>query len=391
MSESRNDRSTDSMTRAGIQRTRWFKWLLFAAFWTLLGLSFASQFYISSSKLNRPVAWSYALNHSLLDWYVFAALSLPAIHLARRFRLERGLWEQSLPIHFGGSIGFSLLYVVLRAWIAQGQAFWAGQSLSFSDAFQPLVVKVFHFSFLVYWVIIGVSHAFDYYRQAQDREFRGVQLERRLTEARLQALQIQLNPHFLFNTLHAISALMHQDVNAADRMIVRLSDLLRYALESTDAQEVPLGQELDFLDRYLEIEQTRFGPRLAIHKQIDPFTLDAAVPNLILQPLLENAIQHGIEPHARPGRIDLSIRRQNGTLEIQVRDNGDGFLEEGRPREGVGLSNTRARLDQLYGAQHRFEFGNATEGAGFVVRVVIPFRLRKEAATGPAAGLAVTT
>src|SRR5262245_19363446 len=135
------------MTVGGAHQNRWGKWLLLAGFWTLIGLSFASQFYISSSKLNRPVAWSYALGHSLLDWYVFAVLSLPTIWLARRFRLERGQWEQSLPIHLGGAIGFSLLYVALRAWVAQLQAFWAGQTLSFNEAFQPLVVKVFHFSF----------------------------------------------------------------------------------------------------------------------------------------------------------------------------------------------------------------------------------------------------
>src|SRR5262245_14325779 len=136
------------MTVSETLRHHWIKWVLFAGFWTVIGLSFASQFYISSSKLNRPVSWGFALSHSLLDWYVFAILSLPTIWLARRFPLESRRWEQSLPVHLGGSIAFSLVYVVLRAWVAQRQAVWAGQTISFADVFQPLIVKVFHFSFL---------------------------------------------------------------------------------------------------------------------------------------------------------------------------------------------------------------------------------------------------
>src|SRR5207302_560053 len=144
-------------------------------------------------------------------------------------------------------------YVVLRTWVGQWQSHAA-----FTDVFKPLLVKTWHFNLLIYWVIVAVSHAFDYYRKYRERELRALELEKRLAQAKLQALQMQLNPHFLFNTLHAISSLMHKEVEAADQMITRLSDLLRYALESTDAQEVPLRQELDFLERYLEIEQTRF-------------------------------------------------------------------------------------------------------------------------------------
>jgi LytS/YehU family sensor histidine kinase len=182
---------------------------------------------------------------------------------------------------------------------------------------------------------------------------------------------MQLNPHFLFNTLHAISALMHQDVEAADRMIARLSDLLRYALESTEEQEVTLEQEFQFLDRYLEIEQTRFRERLQVIKKVSPETLQARLPNLILQPLIENAIQHGIEPHARQGVIEISTRREEAQLVVQVRDNGDG-LPPGRTfKEGVGLSNSRARLQQLYPEAHRFEFSN---DGGLVVTLAMPWR-----------------
>jgi len=184
---------------------------------------------------------------------------------------------------------------------------------------------------------------------------------------------MQLNPHFLFNSLHSISALMHLDVEAADRMMVRLSDLLRAALETSDAQEVTLRAELKFLQSYLEIEQIRFGSRLTVKMDVAPETLDARVPNLILQPLLENAIRHGIEPHAKPGRIELRAQCVNGQLTLDVSDNGAGVKDTHAVSEGVGLSNTRARLRTLYGEAHRFELGNRPDG-GLRVRLAIPFR-----------------
>jgi LytS/YehU family sensor histidine kinase len=183
---------------------------------------------------------------------------------------------------------------------------------------------------------------------------------------------MQLNPHFLFNCLHSISSLMHQDVEGADRMITQLADLLRAALANSDTQEVPLRQELDFLRRYLEIEQTRFGDRLAVTMEIAPETLDARVPNLILQPLVENAIRHGIEPHARAGRIELRARRLDGSLALEVQDSGAG-LRGAAAIEGVGLSNTRARLRELYGAAHQFDLQDGADG-GLRVRLRIPFR-----------------
>ena len=184
---------------------------------------------------------------------------------------------------------------------------------------------------------------------------------------------MQLNPHFLFNCLHSISSLMHQDVEGADRMITQLGDLLRAALANSDTQEVPLRQELDFLRRYLEIEQTRFGDRLAVIMEIAPDTLDAQVPNLILQPLVENAIRHGIEPHAKAGRVELRARRQDGSLALEVQDSGAGLRAGASANEGVGLSNTRARLRELYGASHQFELQDASDG-GLRVRLRIPFR-----------------
>ena len=261
--------------------------------------------------------------------------------------------------------------MVLRAFLEQWESAWTENPVSFSAAFNHALVATFFFNLLIYAVIVSISHTAAYYAKYQDQTLQAAELEKRLTEARLQALQMQLNPHFLFNTLHAISALMHKDVELADRMIVRLSELLRYALESTHEQEVTLEQEMHFLERYLEIERTRFGERLQIVTQLAPETLRAKIPNLLLQPLIENAIQHGIEPHARPGVVEIAAERQDGRLVVRVRDNGNG-LPAGRTfKEGVGLANCRARLEQLYPGEHQFEF---SKGTGLTVTVAIPWR-----------------
>jgi LytS/YehU family sensor histidine kinase len=245
--------------------------------------------------------------------------------------------------------------------------------VSFGEAFVPLLVKAFNFNLLIYWVIVGVNHAFGYYRQAQDRALRATELERRLAQARLQALQMQLNPHFLFNTLNAISVLMHKDLKSADRMLGRLADLLRYALDSSAEQEVPLQRELEFLERYLEIERTRFGQRLTVSIEVDSRLGGALVPTLILQPLVENAIKHGFEPRSRAGRIELRGREEEGRLVLTVRDNGPGLDSTRSPGKGIGLANTRARLEQLYGTAQEFTLRNV-DGGGLEAVVVLPLR-----------------
>ena len=351
----------------------WARWLLLFLFWTLIGLAFAGQLFLSRSKLGEPVTWSFALARALGDWYVFAVLSIPALRLARRFSLGDERWLRHVAAHLAASAGFSLLWMALRAGVEVWLNRHSDSGVTFAAAFNRALVTTFFYNLLIYWVIISVGYAFDYYRKFNERELRTAELESRLTQARLQALQMQLNPHFLFNTLHAISSLMHKDVEAADAMIARLSELLRYTLESTDAHEVPLRQELDFLDRYLEIQQARFGDRLTVRREIAPETLDVRVPNLVLQPLVENAIDHGIAPHSKRGHIILSAGRVGEALRLEVRDNGAGLTNSQPPVEGVGLANTRARLQQLYGAAHRFEFANAA-GGGLVVTVEVPWQ-----------------
>lgn len=361
------------MKAGNIIRRQWIRGALVFAIWTLVALAFAHRYYVSSASLGSPVHWRHAISHALADWYLFAFLSLPTAWLAKLWPLERANWHRHAAFHLAAGVAFSLCWSALRVRIGIWQGAAETAATSFLALFQPLLAKTFYFNLFVYWGVISVTHAFDYYRRFHDREINTLELEKRLTQARLQALQMQLNPHFLFNTLHTISALMHKDVEAADRMISRLSLLLRSTLENTDAHEVPLQQELAFLDRYLEIEQTRFGERLSVIRDIAPDTVRAQVPNLLLQPLVENAIRHGIEPQSKPGQIRLHARRVNDQLQLEVRDNGAGLPQGGLDEEGVGLANTRARLQQLYGNEQKLEFTNAADG-GLIVSVSLPFR-----------------
>ena len=360
------------MSLFGLIRRVWPQWVLVLIFWTLLGLAFGGQLYLSRSNIGAPVSWSFALQRSLADWYVFALLSLPVLWLARRFQFHATNWGRALPLHLVSGAVFSIAWMAVRALLEQWQTRHEMQPVPFSAAFDRALVATFFFNLLIYSGIVLVQHAFGYYSKFNERELHAAALEARLAQARLQALQMQLNPHFLFNTLNAITSLMHRDVEAADRMIARLSDLLRYTLDSTGVQEVPLRQELEFLDRYLEIQQTRFGDRLTVRREVDAATLDALVPNLVLQPLVENALQHGIAPHARPGLLVLRAARRDRQLELEVRDNGDGLNAGPRQREGVGVANTRARLQELYGSAQSMELINDPEG-GVLARVTLPF------------------
>jgi LytS/YehU family sensor histidine kinase len=227
---------------------------------------------------------------------------------------------------------------------------------------------------VTYFAIAALALAAVYYRESQERAVRTARLETRLVEAQLQTLQRQLQPHFLFNTLHAISTLMHRDVEAADRMLSRLSELLRLTLNKVGQQDVPLSEEIDFLAKYLQIEQTRFQDRLTVRFDVEADALDGLVPRMLLQPLVENAIKHGIAPQTGPGEIAIVARRDGGRLLFEVRDNGVGLSQDSLTalQSGIGLSTTRARLQHLFGRDYQFEF--LRQPRGLAVRVVIPWR-----------------
>jgi sensor histidine kinase YesM len=259
-----------------------------------------------------------------------------------------------------------------------------GPPSSFLKSLQGLLANRTHFNLAVYGVIVSAWQAWDYHRKYRERETEAADLRARLAQAQLETLRMQLSPHFLFNTLNAISSLMLRDVSGANRMLSRLGDLLRFTLETKDQQEVPLKQELEFLQRYLEIERIRFGQRLTVAFDLEPSTLDAPVPNLILQPLVENAIRHAIGPSTRPGQITLRSARENGHLLLEVADNGCGLGTAPAPetpcgaRDRIGLRNTRERLQKLYGTEQSFDLREKPSG-GVIASITIPFRSRASA------------
>ena len=346
---------------------------------TVLGVLTGLQAYnyiALTAEQKQPFVVLLALN--LTYWYSWALLVPVVLWMARRFRFERHTWRRATLFHIMGVVGCTAAHVAL-ATSARAVVINTLTERSFSWGadwwmyFRDRFFLNFDWEMMTYWALVAFVHALDYQRESQEREIAGAQLQTQLAEAQLEALQRQLHPHFLFNTLNTISALMHRDVHAADEMLVQLSDLLRLTLDRVGTQQVPLNDEVDFLRKYLEIEQTRFGDRLQVNIDVEPEVLDAPVPNLILQPLVENALRHGIGPKVGVGRVDVQARQVGGDLMLTVRDNGVGLSPDklNAFHSGVGLSNTRSRLENLYGSRHRFEF-QTPAGGGLLVMIVVP-------------------
>lgn len=352
----------------------WQKWFVVFLCWTALALIFASQSYIYGIITGEDKDWSRVFSWTLADWYLWAMLSPAIFWLANRFRFERETWKTALAAHFVAAVLFSLAHIFLQS-IVQCFTGWShigGNSLF--GVFVFLLTKKIHLDLLTYAGIVGVSHAAFYFRRYHER---GAQLDR----ARLQTLQMQLQPHFLFNTLNTISELVYRDPPAADRTIARLGDLLRLALETEQQPEVTLRQELEFLQKYLEIEKTRFHDRLTVNFVVEPQVLDACLPSMILQPLVENAVRHGINSRPGAGIIEIRAERIDGKLELKVSDDGAGLAgnnggTDSLPREGIGLSNTRQRLWQLYGERQKLVLRDRSSGSGLEVVLQIPFHAR---------------
>ncbi|HEV7920476.1 MAG TPA: histidine kinase [Thermoanaerobaculia bacterium] len=340
---------------------------------TVAGLYFATQLMIAyPPPIRRPLGEALEIN---LTYYYLWGLSVPAVvWVARRFRFERGTWVFHFVIHSIWAITLTLAQIVIAEWLLRN--FTHARDSMQAKPIAQAVLDNFQSSLPTYFVILFGYYAFDYYVKFRDRELRASQLETRLTQAQLQALKMQLNPHFLFNTLNTISSLMYTDIDAADAMMSRLSELLRLTLEKEGAHEVTLREEMDLLERYLDIERIRFEDRLRVTVDINAEALAGRVPNFSLQPLVENAIRHGIAPRPEGGLLHISAARTNGLLEIRLRDDGPGLrpgATSGPPRrEGIGVANTRARLAQLYGDRYRFEMANAP-GGGTLVTMVVPY------------------
>ncbi|HWW61869.1 MAG TPA: histidine kinase [Thermoanaerobaculia bacterium] len=334
---------------------------------TFAGIYFATQLVVAyPPPIRRP--WSEAIAINLTYYYLWGLCVPLVVWVARRFRFERGTWLRSSIVHLAWGVVVTLTQIVVAEWILR---LFTNVRAVVRVPITESITNNFHSSLPTYFVILFGYYAFDYYRKFRDRELRAAQLETRLSQAHLDALKMQLNPHFLFNTLNTISSLMYRDVDAADAMMSRLSELLRLTLDKSATQEVTLREEMDILERYLDIERIRFEERLRVDMHVDPAALEARLPNFSLQPLVENAIRHGIAPRPEGGKLDISARRNDGMLEITLRDDGPGLRQPPR-REGIGLTNTRARLAQLYGDAHRFELTNAAEG-GLVITIAIPY------------------
>jgi two-component system LytT family sensor kinase len=347
-----------------IFRRRSSRWILAIVGWTAVGLFFASQTYLTYSSSGGKAPIGFVLGVNLFQWYLWAAVAPGIVWLARAFPLDRQHWLRSAPIHAVAGVAVALI-----TWQLNNEFQRHGLGVRRTT---PLVY-VFHQNLVTYALVVAATQGYLYYQRYRQVEIRSAQLSAQLAQAELQALRMQLHPHFLFNTLNAISTLVHKDPEAADRMIARLSDLLRLSLENVGVQEVPLAQEIGFLERYLDIERTRFGDRLVVRLDVAPDTLDASTPYLILQPLVENAIRHGIASRATSGQVALRARRDDGMLVLEIRDDGPGVPAGGPPKRGVGLSSTKARLEGLYGPVHRFDWTNGETG-GSVVTIAFPFR-----------------
>jgi two-component system, LytTR family, sensor kinase len=358
------------------------KYLLIFGGWTLLALFFSCQSFINYTYAGRSQPFLRILTPWLVCSYLWALLTPLVLRVAERFPIEKDFLWKRVGIHllFGSLI--SLFQIGIYVLVFYGLISDSPKPFLPLQSFQNVLVGEFHFNLLLYFTVVGLWHVYDYYNRFRERERRAAQLEveaaqleTQLANAQLDALKMQLHPHFLFNTLNTISVLMQEDVTAANRMLVQLSELLRVALKNTGTHEITLRQELEFLRSYLEIEQTRFQDRLKIKMEVAPETLDAKVPNLILQPLVENCIRHAVAPRACQSEIEICAVRSNGHLELLVRDDGDG-IDEARvtANNGIGLSNTRARLEKLYGAEHKFEL-SPVETGGLQISISIPFHV----------------
>ncbi|WP_437961569.1 histidine kinase [Sorangium sp. So ce119] len=327
-------------------------------------------------KQERHLSFLAALVWQGLPW-LFWALMTPAIAwLGRRYPLERRAFPKNVAVHLIASLAMAPGHVAISTLTGRliGQESYV--KASFLEVFSKIISVYLDVELIIYWGILAIVHAAEYHRKYRERALAAAQLETKLVQAELQALKMQLHPHFLFNTLHAIAVLVRkQETQASVRMITGLSELLRMALESAGKQIVPLKQELDFLDRYLEIEKTRFQDRLTVRTDVAAEALDAEIPNLILQPIVENAIRHGIAPRASSGSVTIAARREEDLLVVEVTDDGKGLSESwaGEASEGTGLGNVRARLRQLYPGDHRLSIARRPEG-GVLVTVAVPFR-----------------
>ncbi len=352
-----------------IKRTRIF--LIILAGWVMFGLFLTGQMYlfhptsIVHYSIAHELTWELTLS---LIWAVSTPLIL---WISRRFPIEKRTWLSRVPLHLVFSFGAGLLQCTVHGIVLMAVRIPPDQ-WSVNELLPSLFYNIDKMM-MAYWVIVFVDHLLTYSRRLTEKELHESHLEARLAQAHLQALRMQLHPHFLFNTLNAVTTLLHQDPDSAERMIVRLGDLLRATLADAGKQTVSLREEVQYLASYLEIERIRFQDRLSVVYDLPEDTLDVSVPHMLLQPLAENAIKHGFARSTLPGRIEVAARRENGNLCLTVKDNGLGIRSDKglSIREGVGIANTKARLQQMYASSAGFSLTNGANG-GATATILLP-------------------
>lgn len=357
------------------------KWSAIVALWLFVGLVLTIEVYFST-RPSRPDVEFWDVAQGQYQRAAFWAVLAPfVLWLRSAVPLRAGRWFGGIAFHFTVSLLVMAAYFLVRMFLLMLEE---GTPLA---EFWPMARSSFYGRNLIdmgyYWSVIGAGYAFEVREKYQRESLKAAQLESRLIETELRALKHQLNPHFLFNTMNTIAVLVREGKNdAAVGLIARLSTLLRMSLDNTRVQTVTLRQELEFLTRYLEIQQARFGERLIFRTDTDPRSLNAVIPNLILQPIVENAILHGIAQRAAGGHVEIVTRVHEQRLEMEVRDDGPGFESDprGRIKEGIGLTNTRERLDRHYGKDHQMVL-RSEKGRGVTVSLVLPFQTAPGATT----------
>ena len=363
--------------------TRRVIWLCLAVigWWTLNGLAVGAEWMTMRDAAGHYVSWRKAMPPSLVGAWGWAPLAIGLFWLAQRCTIERGRVWSAVAVHAGAVLAILFLRAIyiyaLDPWLH-----WYNAPPAFADVLMQSVWNNLFQS----WLIVGVGHALVFANRARQREQQAARLEAQLADARLAALSSQLNPHFLFNALNSIAELVHRDAAAADRMIVGLAALLRNSLDSMGNQLVPLDEELVLLGHYLSIEKIRLAERLRVDWEISPEVGRAQVPPLLLQPLVENAVRHGVSRRVTPGRITIRVRREGHALLLEVHDDGGelaGALAARGPGAGsgagIGLATTRARLQCLYGTAASLELASAP-GGGTVASLRLPFHEARLAA-----------
>jgi hypothetical protein len=352
---------------------RWEKVLIAVAAAVLIGLMLTLELYFNGRAEMMKVDIFNIAMPQFVRAAMWAALAPLILRLREKVPLSRGRWAGGIAFHLLGSFVVMATYYLGRMWgfvifwPEEGTGFWA---MALAGFYGHNLVDMAY-----YWAMIALGYGFEIQRKLKDEELKAAQLETRLIETELKALRQQMHPHFLFNTMNTIAVLVRERRNDdAVSLLARLSSLLRMSLDNTGVPEVTLQQELEFLEHYLEIQKARFSDRLSVDVTIAPEALPARIPQLLLQPIVENAILHGVAPKTGPGRVDVSGRVEGDRLLLEVRDDGPGIASgQARAREGVGLANTRERLAKIYGARSQLLL-QSEPGRGVTVKIIVPFR-----------------